>query len=369
MASLFFSNAGKRQEQTPKEQTPKEQTPKEQRPKKQPTERSDDLWLLFELPKPVAREGPWCQECDTADNIHVEKEEMVCYGCGTSMGFNIDSSAEYRYYGADGRDPDPTRVGHPINPYYPESSSGTRILQRMGESKAMRRIRQYHSWNIMPYNERSLWGVFDLLHIRCTQAGISMAIEEETKQVYAQVSPLRIWRGVAKEAIMGACLYESLKRHGVPWRPAEVAAVLQIDSKLITKGSKQLSELLEEHSHSTANTLTEMPEEEEKITHSTGFQHYLEPAMSRLETPRAKHGAILEFGTRMGHRINKVGMVSETTPSSLAASAMVLTCEHFGLEKTTTEIAKVCSISTATLQKCLKRIAKWRPLLFSEKEI
>ena len=184
------------------------------------------------------------------------------------------------------------------------------------------------------------------------------------------MSPLKIWRGVAKEALLGACLYESLKRHGSPWRPAEVAAIFQIDSKWITKGSKQLSELLEEYAHSTAkNTITEIPYEEEKITHSTGFHHYLEPAMHRLETPRVHHGSILAFATRMGNRINKVGMVSETTPSSLAASAMVLTCEHFNLDKTTAEIAKVCSISTATLQKCLKRIAKWRPLLFSEKEI
>jgi transcription initiation factor TFIIIB Brf1 subunit/transcription initiation factor TFIIB len=351
MTSLLFSSVGKK--------------------RKDISERTDFDWSVFDLPtKKPMRDGHWCEECDTDINIHVEKDENVCHGCGSTFGHNIDTSLETRYFGGDSRDPDPTRVGHPPNPNFPQSSGGTRILQTIGESKEMRRIRQYHSWNIMPYNERSLWGVFDLLHVRCTQAGISTAIEEETKQLYAQVSPLKIWRGVAKEALLGACLYESLKRHGSPWRPAEVAAIFQIDSKWITKGSKQLSELLEEYAHSTAkNTITEIPYEEEKITHSTGFHHYLEPAMHRLETPRVHHGSILAFATRMGNRINKVGMVSETTPSSLAASAMVLTCEHFNLDKTTAEIAKVCSISTATLQKCLKRIAKWRPLLFSEKEI
>lgn len=347
MASLFFPSVGRAKD------------------KDQRKERAEDLWLQFELPRPHAHEGPWCKECDTADKIHVEKDEVVCHGCGTSYGFGIDSSAEFRYYLTDGG-ADPTRVGHPINHNFPESTGGTRILPMMGESKEMRRIRQYHSWNIMPYRERSLWGVFDLLHVRCTQAGISIAIEDETKQLYAQVSPLCINRGEAKEGLMGACLYEALKRNGTPWLPAKVAEIFQIDSKLITKGSKQFAGLLKEHE--AVNVIIEAPTEHETI-HATGFQHHLEPAMARLETPRARHGAILAFATRIGERINKLGMCSETTPSSLAASALVLTCEHFVLDKPTAEIAKVCSISTATLQKCLKRIAKWRSIVLSEGDI
>jgi transcription initiation factor TFIIIB Brf1 subunit/transcription initiation factor TFIIB len=346
MASLFFPSVGKR--------------------RALPEEHADDVWSLFELPKPaVVREGHWCKECDTDKSIHVEQDEVVCHGCGSSLGYRIDSKAEFRYYGMDGG-ADPTRVGHPINHNFPESSGGTRILQMMGETKEGRRIRQYHSWNIMPYRERSLWGVFDLLHVRCAQSGISSAIEDETKQLYAQVSPLCLNRGEAKEGLMGACLYEALKRNGTPWLPAKVAEIFQIDSKLITKGSKQFAGLLKEHE--AVNVIIDAPIESETI-HATGFQHHLEPAMARLETPRMKHGAILAFATRIGDRINKLGMCSETTPSSLAASALVLTCEHFSLDKTTAEIARVCSISTATLQKCLKRISKWRAIVLSEADI
>jgi len=350
MASLFFPSVGKRR-------LPEEQD------KPSAKEQLDDIWSLFELPKPAAREGHWCKECDTGAHIHVEQDEIVCHGCASSLGYLIDPKAEFRYYGADGG-ADPTRVGHPINHNFPESSGGTRILQMMGETKEGRRIRQYHSWNIMPYRERSLYGVFDLLHVRCVQAGISSAIEDETKQLYAQVSPLCLNRGEAKEGLMGACLYEALKRNGTPWLPAKVAEIFQIDSKLITKGSKQFAGLLKEHE--AVNVIIEAPIE---TIHATGFQHHLEPAMARLETPRAKHGAIVAFATRIGERINILGMCSETTPSSLAASALVLTCEHFSLDKTTAEIAKVCSISTATLQKCLKRISKWRAIVLSEADI
>jgi transcription initiation factor TFIIIB Brf1 subunit/transcription initiation factor TFIIB len=64
--------------------------------------------------------------------------------------------------------------------------------------------------------------------------------------------------------------------------------------------------------------------------------------------------------------IDELGICPETTPSSLAASALALACEKFGLEKSNADVAKVCSISTATLQKCLKRIESWKPVLSKE---
>ena len=61
--------------------------------------------------------------------------------------------------------------------------------------------------------------------------------------------------------------------------------------------------------------------------------------------------------------IDELGICPETTPASLAASALALTIEQLGTEKTNAEIAKVCTISAATLQKCLKRIEEWKPVL------
>jgi transcription initiation factor TFIIIB Brf1 subunit/transcription initiation factor TFIIB len=232
----------------------------------------------------------------------------------------------------------------------------------------MRRIRQYHLWNIMPYRERTLWSVFEGLQVRASNAGISMAIVEETKQLYAQVSPLCICRGLQKDALLAACLFESLKRHNTPRRPAEIAEIFQIDAKLITRGVKQFSGLLEAHLHAEAKALpmTIMPEKKTE-TPSTSFKHYLEPAVYKLETPRSLHGGIIEFASKMGDHIDELGICPETTPSSLAACALALTCEKFSIEKSNAEIARVCSISAATLQKCLKRIESWRPVLFKEK--
>ncbi len=85
-----------------------------------------------------------CPECHSDAHIEVDEDEAICKKCALSLGFQIDQSAEYRWFGSDDRNPDPTRVGNPLNPLLPESSMGTRILVRPGENKAMRKILQYH---------------------------------------------------------------------------------------------------------------------------------------------------------------------------------------------------------------------------------
>jgi transcription initiation factor TFIIIB Brf1 subunit/transcription initiation factor TFIIB len=137
--------------------------------------------------------------------------------------------------------------------------------------------------------------------------------------------------------------------------------MFQIDAKLITRGVKQFSGLLEEHLHSAKPT--HQAKEVKVETPSTNFRHYLEPAVYRLETPRSIHGKIIEIANRIGHSIDELGICPETTPSSLAASALYIACDIFELKKTNLEVAKVCSISTATLQKCLKRIESWKPVI------
>jgi transcription initiation factor TFIIIB Brf1 subunit/transcription initiation factor TFIIB len=320
---------------------------------------------MFEVQAKVIKEGHICPDCETDKWVEINEEEIICRECGNHMGYLIDNSAEYRWFGSEDRSPDPTRVGNPLNPLLPESSLGTRILTRPGDYKAMRRIRQYHLWNIMPYKERTLWSVFEMLQVRASNAGVSVAIVEETKQLYAQVSPLCICRGQQKDALLAACLYESLKRHDTPRRPADIAEMFQIDAKLITRGVKQFSGLLEEHEHSAAPT-NYVTLEKKTDTPSTSFRHYLEPAIYKLETPRSLHGHILELACSLGSTIDELGICPETTPSSLAASALSLACEKLKIDKANADIAKVCSISAATLQKCLKRIQNWRSVLLKD---
>jgi transcription initiation factor TFIIIB Brf1 subunit/transcription initiation factor TFIIB len=283
-----------------------------------------------------------------------------------------------------------------MNPLLPECSLSTRIMARPGENKAMRKIRQYHLWNVMPYRERTLWNVFEMLQVRASNAGISSAIVEETKQLYAQVSPLCICRGQQKDALMAACLFESLKRHDTPRRPAEIAEVFKINLKLITRGVKQFSGLLDEHLHAMARkaykedsvvqsgpaptSVNSEPTSASFVaptpivvapvaTPSTNFKHYLETAILKLETPRTMLTTMSDHASKYGDALDELGICPETTPPSLAACALALTCARLGFSKSNAEIASVCGISIATLQKCLKRIEPWKQVLYKESGI
>lgn len=357
----------------------------------------EDITSSFDLSQKidVPTSSYICSECNSDSSIQIEEDEVICKKCGTSMGYNIDSTAEYRWFGTDDRNPDPTRVGNPLNPLLPESSLGTRIMARPGESRAMRKIRQYHLWNVMPYRERTLWNVFEGLQVRASNAGISLAIVEETKQLYAQVSPLCICRGQQKDALMAACLFESLKRHDTPRRPAEIAEIFKIDMKLITRGVKQFSGLLDEHLHAAAraaltqtqtiskdssstDTQSKDPTAINKsiapepivmttnTTPSTNFKHYLEPAILRLEAPRAMSGILVDLSSKIGNLLDELGICPETTPPSLAACSIAIACQYTDLSKTNADIASVCGISVATLQKCLKRIDPWKSVVYKK---
>jgi DNA-directed RNA polymerase subunit RPC12/RpoP len=108
--------------------------------------------------KASANPGYTCSECHTGLFIEIINDfEVICKKCGEQLEYLIDSAAEFRWYGSsEDRSPDPSRIGNPKDELYPESSLSTRLMTRPGENKQMRRIRQYHTWNIMPYKERSL---------------------------------------------------------------------------------------------------------------------------------------------------------------------------------------------------------------------
>jgi hypothetical protein len=85
-----------------------------------------------------------------------------------------------------------------------------------------------------------------------------------------------------------------------------------------------------------------------------------------LETPRTMLTTMSDHASRYGDVLDELGICPETTPPSLAACALSLTCSRLGFAKSNVEIASVCGISIATLQKCLKRIEPWKPVLYKE---
>ena len=75
-----------------------------------------------------------CTNCDGKNLEHFENEN-VCKDCGTILDGIIDFNAEWRYYGSDdSKFSDPTRCGLPTNELLPQSSLGSTVGFKAGES-------------------------------------------------------------------------------------------------------------------------------------------------------------------------------------------------------------------------------------------
>lgn len=337
-------------------------------------------------PQEEGEESYWyCDACETDENIQTQNDNVLCTKCGQIFENVLDQGPEYRWFSSDERGSDPTRVGAPQNPLLPESSLGTTMLLRKHHGNAMRKIKRYHTWNLMPYRERNLWGIFEGLHVRAVNAGIGVGVLEEAKRLYAQLSILCVCRGTQKEALLAACLYESLKRSGTPRRPKDIATIFQINIRHVTKGLKQFANLLDMDERigqkkeplavapvaATAAVPVSVESRRAKwdtISRSTTtYEHYVEPFVSKLEAPRHLTGTLIALTRQICARADDMGICPENTPPSLTAAALALACAALSIQKTIQEIAAVCDISVVTLHKCLKRLDQWKQNLLETK--
>ena len=126
-------------------------------------------------------------------NVVNDKGLFICWDCGTETDILLED-AEWRFYGADDtRSSDPTRCGMPVNALLPQSSMGTVIGYSYNtNSHDVRKIRNFNTWNGMPYKERSLYKVFLEIQEACKKANIPNIIITEAKSLYTIISKTKI---------------------------------------------------------------------------------------------------------------------------------------------------------------------------------
>jgi transcription initiation factor TFIIIB Brf1 subunit/transcription initiation factor TFIIB len=351
-------------------------------------------------PAPPAETSYICSTCDTADAIKAIGAEVVCTGCGSLIDIPLDMGAEYRFFSSDSAiSGDPSRCSFPVDPLMPESSLSTMIISRGRVSTLGRRVRRYHMWNLMPYRERNLWSVFDSLQVRATNAGISNAVIDEAKALYAQLTATIICRGQAqRDSILAACLWEALKRHESPRMPRDIADIFNIPIQAVTRGIRQFQHTLAIRTAAGAtNTYTSVgvaaasaasasaspvtPETtadmvararqrqadvRATVSRTTSYEDFIGPFLTNLSAPR-EHAGALESMVRIAcRRIDDLGIVPENTPPSLTGSVIAFCCAEMDIRIDHADLAKVCGISAVTIAKCLKRLQPWRERILAD---
>lgn len=294
-----------------------------------------------------------CTRCSAGEEDLYQDEMLTCLKCGLVLARPIDSSAEYRYFGAEDRSGgDPSRIGAPINHHLPQSSLGTVILPQ-GNSQCMRKLRRYHQWNMLPYKERALLGAFDRLSLAATNHGISVSIMEDAKELYVKLNGFCDRRGLSRDSLLASCVYTSLKRAGTPRKPQDIGAIFSLSHASFTKAFKFFQEVL---AQATQKGLLSENWTPSNLT-STRAADYVAVPLSKLPISRAEYNRFVEQAQKLADQAEKEGMSPENTPPSLAAGVVAYVCtkemkDNIPLAR----IATACDVSLATLQKCLRRL-------------
>jgi transcription initiation factor TFIIIB Brf1 subunit/transcription initiation factor TFIIB len=297
-------------------------------------------------------ECPTCKAKAVDEAIHTENY-IECLNCGEILGRSLDTSAEYRFFGAEDRGGgDPSRIGAPTDHRLPESSLGTVILTR-GSTKSMNRIRRYHQWNMLPYKERALLGAFDRLSIASNNHGLSGSIIEDSKELYVKLNGLCDRRGLSRDSLLASCVYAALKRARSPRRPQEVGAMFSLSHATFTKAFKFFQEVL---AQAVQKGILEQVWSPSNLT-STSAADYVTLPLSRLPISRADYQRLVERAQSLAYKAESEALSPENTPPSLAAGIVAYVCEEWKSgEISIARIASACGVSAATLQKCFRRL-------------
>jgi len=280
-----------------------------------------------------------CKKCNTElSNIN---GDVICKDCG--ILYNniklIDESAEWRYYGADdSKGNDPTRCGMPVDPLLPKSSLSTVI-----RGKTNSYMGKLHAWNSIPYKERSLRLIFLVIQDVCTKINLPSSVTMDAKSLYKVLHEKFNTRGKNRNALVGACILFSSKNNGFSITTKSIADSLRMTQSNITEGCKTFVKMMY-HTDFKYNIET------------SNIDDYIIQCCKQLEMSNQ----MISFCKKFARKVEKMEILQEHTPPSIAIGCIYLICQTLDLPITKKKIHEVCNISEVTITKTFKRIEPYQ---------
>ena len=295
----------------------------------------------------------YCMECKS-DTRTEDGGHLVCTNCGDIGLSLVDDTPEWRYYGQDDskNGGDPSRCGVSSNYLMPESSIGTIISTRYGESYRMRQARQYHSWNVMDYRGRNLYRIFDKLQTQSQKYGINYIIIEHAKQLYKTISSHQLFRGQNKEGLIADCVYRACKDKGVPRSIKEISIIFGLSESVMTKGNRCFSSVW---NRIQSEGTVPLPSQSNKPLHLSKPSDYIE----RFCSPLRLQSNVLCDCVAVARYVETNRLVPDNTAPSIAAAVIYYVVSKYQLDVSKEDIAKASKKSEVTIGKCYKKLLQY----------
>lgn len=294
-----------------------------------------------------------CVNCNSELSIG-DDNFMTCSNkkCGMIYKDNIDSSAEWRYYGAeDNQNSDPTRCGMPINPLLLESSFSCKILCRYRTTYEMHKIRRYSDWQSMPYKEKSQYDEFQLITNIAQNSGIPKIIIDEAIRIHKQISETKTYRGLNRDGIIAASIYISCRIHDHPRTAKEIATIFNLDNSSATKGCKNALSIINDIDYSFNNEILTL--------NKTTPVDFIDRFCSKLNINQE----LTKLCKFVAIKIEENNIIPENTPHSIAGGIIYFVSQICNLNISKTAINNISKISEVTINKCYKKLEQYQDVL------
>ena len=316
------------------------------------------LWNMFDSEIGTEKQQIECiyrnsgerEYCDTCQSnlAFTEQGFLECTNKQCCIVYKdvLDSSPEWRYYGADdNQSSDPTRCGMPINPLLKESSFGCKVICDGRSSYEMRKIRRYTEWQSMPYKEKSQYDEFQRITTMAHNSGISKLIIDDAVRYHKMISEQKTFRGLNRDGIIAASIYISCRINDHPRTAKEIATIFHLDTTSATKGCKNATSII--------NTMeVDVNNENKTNLGTTNPCDFIDRYCSRLNM----NSELTKLCKFIAVRIEKNNIMPENTPHSIASGVIYFVCMNCELNINKKDIHNISEISEVTINKCYKKL-------------
>ena len=171
--------------------------------------------------------------------------------------------------------------------------------------------------------------------------------------MYKTLSEDSIKRGKSRKSLIAACFYYSCKDKNISRSTKEISDIFDLKVKKMTSGCKQFNEMMYHNNLDYSSNI-------EPTTPENFIERYGKKlGINKIHRDRACHVAKIA---------QKLGIVSENTPPSIAVGSLYLITLVDKIPITKKRFSDICDISEVTISKTYKKMNKFRKFLLPEGE-
>jgi transcription initiation factor TFIIB len=291
-----------------------------------------------------------CKSCKSSNLItDNSKGYLVCRECGTINKEYLDERPDLN--NNQGENNSSSRYGPCTSIFFKKSSLGSKIVTR-----GYNRLSQLQNQGQMPYKEKSLMDVLEIIQQKCKKYCITQPIIDSAKIFYKKVSESVhnkgkrkgkniIMRCINRRSMIAACLFHACKLQNELRSPKEIADIYDLEIKHVNRGCRKFCDILEDVKQVKSSESFDFIERYTKILN-----------IDSVYVNKIKDIAI---------NVNKFDLATTHEPTSVAAGCLLLFIQEYDLNISKKKIAETFNISDVTLAKTLRKISPYTKILIN----